>query len=131
MGTDECTWLLYDGDGKCGKADDIQSLTFYKNGLVGTLPSELGLLTSLRFLEIQESEETGGLQGGVPSDLSRLPMETFLLTGHNISEPLPDNLFDNWTECGSIKMHENRIPGPLPNSISKLSSVAGFHFQDN
>jgi Leucine-rich repeat (LRR) protein len=60
-------------------------------GLEGSIPSELGLLTNLEHLDLSDNE---GITGAIP-DLSRLSALTVLRLGDNVGlapGPIPNNM---------------------------------------
>ena len=97
VGTD-CSWYGV----LCGPANSfVQNLSLASNGLVGTLPSTLNQLTSLRDMHFSQNQ----LSGTVP--------------------PL-----DGLTELMQVYLYDNQLSGPIP-PLDGLTSLQLFYVFDN
>lgn len=86
----------------CARAR-VTSLFLPGKGLAGYIPSELGLLSSLRRLD---------------------------LSGNNLSRPLPSHLF-NATALVSVDLSNNSLSGPVPDQIRALKNLSHLDLSSN
>ena len=97
------------------------------NGLSGTLPPELGDLTSLTELSLQNN----GLSGPLPPELGNLTnLKALYLTGNNLSGPIPPEL-GNLTSLQSLSLRSNNLSGPLPPELGGLASLVWLYLSRN
>ncbi len=82
-----CTWY-----GVSCSLGHVRGLTLTNNGLQGTLPSELGNLTSMQTLYLNNN---AGLTGSLPSTLTSVPLTTFSYAGTGLCAPA-GAAFQNW-----------------------------------
>ncbi len=82
-----CTWY-----GVSCSLGHVLGLNLTNNGLQGTLPTELGNLTSLRTLYLNNN---AGLTGSLPSTLTGARLTTFYYGGTALCAP-GDTAFQNW-----------------------------------
>ncbi|CAJ1935913.1 unnamed protein product [Cylindrotheca closterium] len=98
-----CDWGSNYGDGvTCNGAGQVTSFRLFNRGLTGSLPSEIGLLFSLRGIFLSMNNITG-----IPSRIGSLR-----------------NLED-------LYLSRNDLLGGIPESISKLRNLESLHIQDN
>jgi Leucine-rich repeat (LRR) protein len=65
---------------------NLKELSMKKNGLTGTIPSEIRMLSSLTLLDLDMNE----LVGNIPNELGYLTkLEVILLNRNNLSGPIP------------------------------------------
>ena len=143
---DECTWYSTATSSVC-TADVLNTLEFTENGLTGTLPSELSMLTGLNRLYIKSSPGTQGLTGSIPTLLGNLPMQTLVLDNNQFNSAMPSTLFANWgsslqiiniisslltgslpdvttlTSCSNFQMDYNNFTGPLPSGLPSMTNL--------
>ncbi|KAK3446789.1 hypothetical protein EUGRSUZ_A02416 [Eucalyptus grandis] len=87
----------------CGRGRRVASLFLPGKNLSGYIPSELGLLGSLRRLN---------------------------LAGNNFSQPIPSRLF-NATSLVSLDLSRNSLSGPVPTQIKNLRNLAHLDLSSN
>lgn len=118
----------------------LVELSLLSNRVSGVLVPELGEMTGLRNLIIDNTNEVGnrdvnfpGLTGGLPDTLSKLTkMSKFKIFGNSFTAPIAGNLFVNWKEVTSINLAHNGLPGPLPAaSLTALKSCTQFIVGNN
>ena len=91
-------------------------------GLRGTLPSEVGALSSLSVMELRFTS----LSGTLPSSLGRLTALVQLGLGYNsFSGGLPSELFLLTRLSGSLELFNNPISGTLPCQVRGRAAWAG------
>ena len=114
-GKSHCAWHGV----ACSAAGDVTSIDIGGNGAVGTLPTQLGALTALRVLNIDESR----LSGTLPSELSALSqLETILLASNPaLSGTLPD-----WRRLGALAeldISRTNVSGTIGTTIGSLRAL--------
>ena len=165
-GSHVCLWYgvacVTDSEETVDGSDDwssqfITSLDFHEseaqngkgNGLDGTIPPEIGILSShLRVLDVGAQEGPKTIVGGIPTELGLLTQLTMLrlhdqqLTGEiprqlqalrNLKEldlsqnflsgRLPSDVFQSLTSLAVLYLYNNNLSGSIPNEIGNLSSV--------
>jgi len=99
--TSPCGWYGVTCDDTTGKVAGIE---LSDNSLVGSIPSELGILSALTSITILSSFE---LTGSLPTELSRL------------------------TDLKRITMRSNYLSGIIPTQISTLRSLTTLDLENN
>ena len=131
--------------------EEVTGLDLRENGLVGTIPSEIGQLKHLVLLNLGLNQ----LTGKVPSEISRLESITHLylhsnqLTGNIPSEieqlkNLIELRFDqnrlsgnippgigNLRELQDLRLHRNRLTGTIPSEIGHLRRLRNLILSEN
>ncbi|CAN6575658.1 unnamed protein product [Malus baccata var. baccata] len=90
-----------------GKLGNLQRLYFYKNRILGSIPDDMGKMSSLCVLDLGK-KLIGGLQGSIPALLGLLSRLDF-----------------------SINLPNSHFEGQLPASIGKLVSPQAIDFSKN
>ena len=125
---------------------------FVGNGLTGSLPSELGALSRLRWLEVVGNTgltgpipaELGGLTnlesltlqanwltGSIPAELGRLTNLRELLLGTNaLHGQVPPEL-GNLVDLEALELRYTMLSGPLPESLVRLSGLNWLPLDDS
>ena len=114
------TWfgVTTDGNGR------VTGLNLRTNNLVGTLPDELGNLTSLLQIYLQDNQ----LSGPIPA-LSGLTSLTHLEMARNqLSGSIP--ALATLTSLQKIYLQGNQLSGPIPD-LSGLTGLTHIYLQDN
>ena len=103
----------------------VTNLRQPNNDMIGTLPDELGNLTELQYLYLNDNQ----LSGPVPASLANLTkLVDFYLRANDFSGPLPD--FSGFTNLRLLELQENNFNGPIPN-LSRLTQLQKLWLQDN
>ena len=85
--------------------------------LGGTVPSELGLMTTLQSLDLSQNV----LSGTLPSQLGRLTrLHTLLLHSNSVSGSVPSQL-GSLTRLRSLHLRDNKLSGALPTELALVS----------
>lgn len=128
---DECSWFTSSASPVCN-GETLEILEFNTNGLIGTLPPQVAMLTGLKRLYIKGSESVDGLTGGIPEEYAQLTnMEVFLLNDQFFTEPLPSGLFASWPRATLVNIVDSSMPGEIPATVSGLTEVTNFNMAGN
>eukprot|EP00980_Cylindrotheca_fusiformis_P007639 scaffold1605_cov141-Cylindrotheca_fusiformis.AAC.2 len=131
---DECNW--YSSNifrARCNEEGDFNNLELYHNGISGTLPPELALLSSslIRIDIVQEAESRSVLTGQLPSELGALTMLESINLGYNqLSGSLPREI-GNWSRASSLDLKHNALVGDIPSEIGLLVALSFLNLEEN
>ena len=97
------------------------------NQLSGSIPTELGDLSSLWYLRLENNQ----LSGSIPTELGNLSsLYWLLLSGNALSGPIPQAL-GNLSNLQFLYLYGNQLEDPLPDNFTKLTGLLGFLFDYN
>jgi Leucine-rich repeat (LRR) protein len=103
-----------------GNLSNLIFLDLDFNDLSGSIPTELFLLTGLTQLDVNNNRLSGNVdQIGVFEQLEFLQIHANLFTGE-----IPDSMGD-LTRMTTFTLHENLIPGAMPDSVCGLLDING------
>jgi Leucine-rich repeat (LRR) protein len=105
----------------------LQTLALNGNALQGSIPIKFEALTDLKVLALSGNELTGGLKEIYT--LTRL--EELYLSYNSFEDRLSNGSFKQLTNLKVIDMKNNRISGPLPDSLWKLMNLEVIDFHHN
>ena len=121
------------------------------NNLVGSIPSDLGDLSSLEILALQDNQLSGEipvesgnlsnltelwawsnqLSGEIPSELSSLPnLQHLSLSDNRLSGEIPAAL-GNLSTLRSLYLNANQLSGEIPSELGNLSNLTLLDLPDN
>ncbi|KAL3937443.1 MAG: hypothetical protein SGBAC_007454 [Bacillariaceae sp.] len=126
---DECEWYTADPyTPVCNENGLLYSLHLRNNGLMGTLPDELVLLSnSLERFYLQVNR----LTGSIPGELGGMEILENLAIGRNqLSGTIPAQM-QSMEELRLIDMSSNRIGGSLPTVLGQMPNLASFLVNEN
>jgi len=107
----------------CNSQGKVTKIEFVDNSLVGSLPSEIGMLTALTYLKINDSFE---LTGSIPSHISSLTnLELFSLTHCYITGTVPAEI-TNLRSLKTLEFENNVVSGSLPSNMNRLTNLEYF-----
>ena len=110
-----------------GRLTSLTELYLYDNQLSGSIPPELGRLTSLTWLYLSDS----GLSGSIPPELGRLTSLTWLdLNGNDLSGSIPPEL-GRLTSLTGLDLSVNGLSGSIPPELGRLTSLEWLWLDDN
>ena len=90
------------------------------NGLTGSLPPELGILSHLRWMAIGGNH---GLTGGIPAELSGLTrLEEIILQANSLTGPIPAAL-GRLTNLRRLLLGSNPLSGLIPRELGDLANL--------
>ena len=109
----------YDYGSKC-RQDGLTQLALDNNGLIGMLPFEMSLLTTLTSLQFTNQR---ALEGSLPESLAALTRLQHLdLSSTGIQGALPASL-GQLTQLTQLELQEALIRGPFPTSMARLTRL--------
>jgi len=100
----------------CRNDDDVIEINMYYNTLRGSIPSELGLLTNLERLDLDDNS----LTGSIPSELGLLNnLGSLYLYLNSLTGSIPSEL-GLLTNLEYLILHYNSLTGTMPNEVCAL-----------
>ena len=110
-----------------GNLSSLRDLNLVGNNLTGPIPPELGNLANLAHLELG----TNRLSGNIPPELGRLSnLQWLALDNNRLSGPIPPELGSlpnlRWLALGS-----NQLTGPVPLALADLARADGLVVSSN
>ncbi|WP_428743057.1 leucine-rich repeat domain-containing protein [Tenacibaculum sp.] len=130
---------------------NVTKLDLYFNNLNGMLPSEIGNLTSLIFLNISSNKLIGEippeignlinlkklsfsnnqLSGVIPKEIGKLTfLEELSLGGNQLTGAIPIEV-TNLTKLRDISLSQNQLSGEIPKEIGKLTFLEKLSLYTN
>lgn len=135
--THVCSWFtelsLSDGENlaigvSCNVDLRVEELLIPKNGLEGTIPTEMAHLENLRFFDLKDNQ----LSGSIPDELERWSnMQFFDARRNNMDGLLPAWIGDKWANLELLALADNFFSGTLPPSIAGLRRLKTLALSDN
>lgn len=110
-----------------GVLTKLTYLDFAENALSGTIPSSLGGLTKMTALSFYNNQMTGT----IPSSLANLTkLERLFFRGNKLTGSIPPSL-SSLTKLSVLSFWDNKLTGSIPSSLSSLSIVTWLSFSTN
>jgi len=124
----ECEWYSTLQDQRiCNDFGLYKTLHLDANGLYGSLPEELGVLSRLTELNLSGNR----LRGGLPSTVGIMTEMMFMeLDGSELSGTIPTEI-GLMTKMSEFYIHNNKIHGKIPTQIGNLSTVLRVWLNSN
>ena len=102
------------------RLDDINQLT-------GVIPSEIGNLTNLQYLTLENNQ----LTGVIPLEIGNLTnLEYLKLTNNQVSGDIPSEIW-NLTNLRYLYLGGNQLTGEIPSEIENLTSLVDLKLGNN
>lgn len=131
---DECLWYTSAQVPAtiCGMNDELLTLELTANGVTGTLPAELGMLTTLTRLYIKGVSGSPGLTGDIPESLAALTdMSVVVLNDHQFASPLSETVVAGWQSASLINIIGSELSGTIPLSVVGLTLCTNLLLDNN
>ena len=110
-----------------GQLSYLQGLWLQNNQLTGPIPPELGQLYQLRDLVLRHNQ----LTGPIPPELSQLSqLSKLLLNNNQITRLIPPEL-GQLTYLNSLDLRSNQLKGKIPSELGQLSHLSELLLNDN
>ena len=110
-----------------GLLTSLQDLSLFKNGLTGPIPAELGSLTNLQDLGLSKN----GLTGPIPVELASLTsLEELVLFENSLTGPIPAEL-GSLTRLRSLDLSGNGLTGLIPVELGGLTNLRELDLSGN
>lgn len=105
----------------------VDQLDFENDGLSGELVPEIGFLSTMRFLILEQ----GSMTGPIPSEFGELERLLILDMDFNeITGTLPDEIYD-LSSLQQLDLNDNEITGSISSRIGDLSLLTFFQIDHN
>ena len=124
-----CDW---DGVECAADEEVITALSLPSENLSGTLPPEIGILTSLTSLNLTNQNATEpGLTGTIPSEIGLLTsLITLDISNNRLSGSIPSEI-RNLDNIRTIALHNNRLEGFVPIQLGFLRNLEHLSLEKN
>ena len=124
---DECEWFGI----TCARTPEglncVERIIYEDNNLSGTIPTELGLLSGLAVLGMEQ----GTTSGRIPSELGSLENMIFIdLDFNQLTGSLPTELYQ-LTRLETLDLNVNRLTGTIDVDIGRLTNLGFVQLQNN
>ena len=105
----------------------VSRLSFWTNGLNGTIPSELGNLSNLTNLHLGSNS----LTGTIPSELGNLTkLAQIFLFSNSLTGGIPSEL-GNLANLTYLQLSNNTLSGSIPSEVSSLPKLTTTNYDGN
>lgn len=127
-----CDWKGQDdfqnGVRFCSEEGSVTMLHIEENGIEGSIPTYLGLLSNLSSLDLPGNL----ISGTIPKELSKLTKLTARLdlSGNQLTGTLSPSL-GNLTDLTELRLNENRLVGAIPTEIALMTSLTALNLGTN
>ncbi|HLP47432.1 MAG TPA: fibronectin type III domain-containing protein [Candidatus Deferrimicrobium sp.] len=106
----------------------VLTINFRNNGLEGPIPPEIGNLTNLQYLYLQNN---GGLTGSIPTEIGNLAnLQGLFLDFNNLNGALPLSL-GNLVKLKYLQLFHNRLHGSIPPELGSLANLQYLNLSQN
>ncbi len=110
-----------------GNLSNLENLSLNNNALTGPIPTELGSLTALRNLTLGGNE----LTGPIPTELGNLSsLESLRLYSKELTGPVPTEL-GNLSNLERLSLNDNALTGPIPTALGSLTALRNLTLGGN
>ena len=104
----------------------ISSINLSNNGLVGSLPEEIGNIKELRFLYLYGNE----LSGKIPNSIGETDLRGIYLHDNQLSGEIPEEI-GKLTNLIYLSLNTNSLSGFIPKSIGNLTKLESLSLGNN
>ena len=122
----ECNWFPSEifPPLDCSTVEEYLQIQFRNNSLQGDIPAEIGLLTSLTFLDLGHNAIKS-----LPSEIGLLTnLRTLLLNDNVFDSPIPTEL-GLLTSLVTLHLRDNNFQSTIPTELSALTNLVELELQ--
>ncbi|MBN1997898.1 T9SS type A sorting domain-containing protein [candidate division KSB1 bacterium] len=102
-------------------------LALYYNRLTGTIPTEIGKLEKLEYLNLHSN----ALEGTIPEKIANLTaLTSFSLHRNQLTGTIPAGIW-NLTSLETLRLYENQLSGSIPSQIKNLTLLTELRLNGN
>jgi len=109
-----------------GLLSSLSVLDFSGNSVSGTIPSQLGQLAQLTNLNLEGNSITGPL----PAELAQMPLVMVDISSNVLTGEIPFPI-GNMPHLASLKLRDNNLQGTIPQSFSSLATLSTLDLGSN
>lgn len=121
------TTSVSDWDGVNVVNNRVSSLFLFNNQLNGVIPSSLGNLSNLEYLNLSKNQ----LSGSIPSSLGNLTkLEALVIFQNYLTGIIPSSL-GNLNNLWVLALSENQLSGSIPTSLGNLNELIYLYLWGN
>jgi len=111
----------------CEDNDEIIELVLKENNLIGTIPSEIGMLTNLRRLILSNNK----FSSNIPSQIGQLSnLADLHLYMNKISFTIPSQI-GQLTNLENLWLYGNKLSSTIPSEIAQLTNLSALKLHKN
>jgi len=124
LGSNQLTGSL---PAELGDLTSLTTLWMYSNQLTGSIPPQIGNLTSLRDMQLNSNQ----LAGNLPSEMGNLSsLQDLRLFSNQLNGPIPPQ-FGDLSSLSTLSMSNNQLSGSIPAEIGDLSDLELLYLSNN
>jgi hypothetical protein len=123
----ECDWYNRIGLDPCNRVEQLEILRIHDNGLQGTLPLELSIISTLYEFTVSDNLITGSFP---PEYAALSELDTFVIAFNLFEGPLP-GFFFRFPDMVYLDLAYNRFTGTLPQDIPEQMADLQILFAEN
>ncbi|ETR73625.1 MAG: hypothetical protein OMM_00802 [Candidatus Magnetoglobus multicellularis str. Araruama] len=110
-----------------GQLSSLQSLILSNNQLTGSLSAELGQLSNLQSLVLSRNQ----LAGNIPSELAQLSnLQSLLLNDNQLTGSIPPEL-SQLSHLEYLYLYANKLTGSIPSQLGQIENLQDLNLSSN
>ena len=128
---DECLW--FSTSTACTSDKTFVTLALDNNRLQGTIPPEIGLLTSLTSVSLRNPiDSTTKLSGSLPAQLGAIVgLESIRISGHALTVGGIPSAIGQLANLETLDLSHNELTGAIPPELGSITSVQRLFLNQN